>query len=74
MPAIIPMLFGALKTVLFKVVIEQMLMSLVKSQRFAKKLADMALEKLVGMTETKADDKLLEAARKEWKLQEDESE
>ena len=49
-----------------------MLLRLIKSERFAKQLADMALSKIVALTETKADDKLLEIARKEWKLQEEE--
>lgn len=68
MSAVLMSILMTLKGVLFKVIVEQMIMSLVKNDKFVKKLVLSGLEKLVASTETKADDKLLEEAKKAWEL------
>lgn len=57
---------GAMGGTLAKIVIS-MIMSLL-TEEFLKKSIVIGLSKLVKMTATDADDKLLEAAKKSWKI------
>ena len=61
-------ILATLKNIFFSVIVEKMIMKLLKSEDFVKRVVTAGLEKLVASTETKADDKLLEKAKKEWEL------